>query len=264
VFTGTLPNTDPCEHRTEHDMRTPQDQLVHLATQQEAIRRSQALVEELCRERSPITVLEAGCGSITRFDVGPDATVVGVDVSPKQLTRNERLDERIVGDIQDVDLGTRTFDIIVCWEVLEHVSHPHRALDNLIGRLSRGGLLILAVPNVRSFKGLVTKLTPYRAHVIAYRVLFGERDAGHNDAGPFPTFLRWAISPGSLLRYAHTRRLSVTYFGVYESPMQQTVRDRYRLLGWAWTALERAATAVSRSRFRPGATEVLLVLRREL
>lgn len=42
-----------------------------------------------------------------------------------------------------------SFDLILCTEVLEHLEHPRRALDTILGALPPGGRMVLTVPDGR-------------------------------------------------------------------------------------------------------------------
>ena len=41
-----------------------------------------------------------------------------------------------------------TFDIVICNDVLEHLEHPAKALENIIKGLKRGGVLYINTPNL--------------------------------------------------------------------------------------------------------------------
>ncbi len=130
--------------------------------------------------------LEAGCGSWSLFRVPDTVHLVGLDISEDQLSRNHRVQEKMVADLQSVQLEP-AYDLIVCIDVIEHLERPDLALDNLLAGLAPGGLLVVKAPNPASFKGWITRSTPLRWHVLAYRHLFGVTHAGTEDRGPFPT-----------------------------------------------------------------------------
>ena len=52
-----------------------------------------------------------------------------------------------MGDIQTLEMG-RKFDTILCSQVLEHLPHPQRALENLAAHLEPEGRLIVTVPHL--------------------------------------------------------------------------------------------------------------------
>ena len=101
----------------------------------EQITKLQSAVGELLTNTEPLKVLEAGCGSSSRITIGQDAYIVGIDISEKQLERNSSLNGKLLGDIQSYDLPVSHFDVVVCWNVLEHLREPERALRNFVKAL---------------------------------------------------------------------------------------------------------------------------------
>ena len=144
----------------------------------------------LCEKEKPVMVLEAGCGSCSHIEIKSKAYFIGIDISLEQLERNSNLNEKIHGDIQSYNLPKRTYDIIICWDVLEHLPNPDKALSNFSAAIKDEGIIILTMPNVLSFEGVVTKLTPHWFHIWVYRNIFHEKWAGTEGRGPFKAFLR--------------------------------------------------------------------------
>jgi 2-polyprenyl-3-methyl-5-hydroxy-6-metoxy-1,4-benzoquinol methylase len=166
--------------------------------------------------RTELKMLEAGCGSASWVTFEQKAYVVGLDISDKQLQRHPGLDERVQGDLQTYDFPPETFDIIACWNVLEHLPEPEKALDRFASAIKKDGLIILGLPNLMSFKGLLTKYLPYELHVWVYKYLRGVKDAGKDDTGPFKTFLKPAIAPNAVKQFAAQKDLDVVYFDIYD------------------------------------------------
>lgn len=225
--------------------------------------RLQTLLAAFTDGRERIRVLEAGCGSYPMsVDLGQSAHIVGIDISRRQLERNDVVDEKIVGDLQTFPLREREFDLIFCWDVLEHLKRPDLALLNFQRTLRPGGLIVIKVPNVLSLKGLVTKLSPHRFHVWVYRHVFGYADAGQDDKGPFPTFLRLSMSPPALARFARRNGLQIVYSTLYEAHNQMRLRGRFGLDGRLWRALRVAVERLTRNSVNLEGTEFLIVLQR--
>jgi SAM-dependent methyltransferase len=149
-----------------------------------------------------IRALEAGCGSMSHVRVPQSAHVTGLDISAAQLERNPRIHDKIVGDLQTIDLPPESFDLVVCWNVLEHLRHPDAAVIRLAAAVRPGGALVIACPNPSSLRGLLARLSPQRSHVWFYRRLLGVEGAGADDVGPFPTIMSHRISARALCRVA--------------------------------------------------------------
>jgi SAM-dependent methyltransferase len=164
--------------------------------------------------------LEAGCGSATQIRLKPSAYVVGIDVSKDQLSRNEDVQEKIVGDIQTYSLPKDEFDVAVCWMVLEHLPRPQDALLNLFESVKPQGLLILGVPHLLSFKGVVTRITPFWFHVLFYRLM-------KYTSRPFPTYCRADILPTKMIRLAENNGFQVVFCELMEGGVAKRLRSRF-------------------------------------
>jgi len=103
-------------------------------------------------------VLDAGCGTGygTQMIADSGATsTVGVDISEAALgAAAERIDEHVglkQGDLCDLPFAAASFDLVVCFEAIEHVVDPERALDELRRVLSGTGILLISSPNRREY-----------------------------------------------------------------------------------------------------------------
>jgi len=114
-------------------------------------------VSDLVVAQRPRRVLEVGCGEgmvlahlAARL---PDARFDGLEVDETALVRARTRcpDVALVrGDACELPFGSRTFDLVVCLEVLEHLPEPTRALREL-RRVARGGCLV-SVPHEPFFR----------------------------------------------------------------------------------------------------------------
>jgi len=195
---------------------------------------------------SPV-VLEAGCGSRSHVRLPKNSFVVGIDISKAQLDRNDSVSEKIEGDIQSYRLDRERFDVIVCWDVLEHVRDPERAVRNFVNALKPGAIAILAFPNVSSLWGLVTKYSPHWFHVFYYRYVLGNARAGIDDNGPFRTYLAWKLNLDNFKKIAKEQNCSVVFERLYD-PMLHSLIKRSKLLGGAYKTVARALHIVSLGR----------------
>jgi SAM-dependent methyltransferase len=229
------------------------------------IKRLQDELDRLLSGRENLRVLDAGCGRGTwhwaPYDFGPGAHVVGLDPSRSALALNETADETVVGDIETDPLPMYAFDLILCWDVLEHLSSPKKALGNLIQALTPGGIVLLKVPNVLSPKGLVTKLTPLRFHVWLYRAVAGYAEAGTEGHGPYRTYMRLSLAPSALQRFARENGLRVEVFELFSADYWQRALERRPVLGRAWQAVGLLYWLLTFGK-DPRLTEVALILRK--
>lgn len=219
-----------------------------------AIAELERIILAATNEGRTLAILDAGCGDRCALAYPSDADVTGVDVSSELLARNTRLDRRIVADLGEADLGRQRFDVVVCWDVLEHVRDPGSALDNMADALAPDGLLVVKVPNVRSLKGLATKFTPYRSHRWLYR-RFGITE----EAMPFPTPFSWSLAADPLRSWGRKRGLSLRWEARWEAEIQERLRAKVRLEGRIWGTARRLGGALTFGAVDGRATDFVLV-----
>lgn len=176
-----------------------------------AVERIQNILNTYLQGAEQPCILEAGCGSVSHLRFPPQSVLVGIDISPEQLERNNFVHEKILGDVQSYPLPNARFDVIVCWEVIEHLPYPEKAIANFAQALKPNGLLVIAAPNPLSLKGLVTKLSPHWLHVAIYRYIFRDPHAGEPGRAPFKTFLRLATAPKRLQQLARRHQLETVF-----------------------------------------------------
>jgi 2-polyprenyl-3-methyl-5-hydroxy-6-metoxy-1,4-benzoquinol methylase len=191
--------------------------------------------------KSQIKLLEAGCGSATHVRFRPMVHAVGIDISKEQLARNTVIQEKILGDIQEYPLPKEEYDVAVCWMVLEHLPKPKAALSNLFDSIKPQGLLILGIPNLLSFKGVVTKFTPYWFHRFFYRFMKCK-------SSPFPTYLRVTILPRKIVRFAEDNGFSVVYFKLLEGSQSIKVKNRFWFMRLAFSVADSVMRVISLGR----------------
>jgi SAM-dependent methyltransferase len=226
--------------------------------QDETRREIQHLVDLRSSEKPLRRVLDAGCGYELPLDFPSNVHLVGIDTSAEALAKNENVDDAIVGDLETYDLGEGTYDAVICWTVLEHLKRPEAALHHFARALRAGGLLIIGVPNIWSIKGLVTKATPHRFHVWAYRHLFGDSDAGKPGSAPYRAHLKLAISPGRLTQLARADKLEVVYARRYGSPPDELPAAVLKV----WNGLAAVVRFALLGKIDPNASEYAVVFRK--
>lgn len=199
-----------------------------------------AKAEELLGNRARIKVLEAGCGAASHVFFKAEVECFGIDVSAEQLAKNSDVHHKILGDIQTYALARNQFDVVVCWDVLEHLAQPRAALANMFYSLKADGILILGFPHLLSFKGLVTKFTPLWFHTCFYKYIM------RSTSRPFKTYLRPAILPNRVIEFARENGLVQEYLRLEEGSIQRKMRQRFRTLGVLFALIEYLVRAFSR------------------
>ncbi len=94
--------------------------------------------------------LDAGAGSCGLSAVAREHGYrpTALDLNPAQAEWAARLGiEFLRGDLGEIDLGGRMFDLIALGDVIEHLPEPAAALRRLAGSLAAGGLLWISTPN---------------------------------------------------------------------------------------------------------------------
>ncbi len=106
-------------------------------------------------DRLPRNLLEVGTGSGFFLDFFaeqyPDATINGVEFDERLLAVTQARCPRAQcqqGNAETFNLAPLRFDLIVSFQVIEHLYEPERMLQNVRQHLAPGGLLIITTPNL--------------------------------------------------------------------------------------------------------------------
>ncbi len=208
----------------------------------------QRIVDSYAGKDDVIDLLEAGCGSTSRVRLSNKFRVTGIDISQEQLSRNTGLSVRILGDVQNYKFAKNSFDMIVCWDVIEHLDKPALALGSFFRAIKPGGLIILAYPNLYSIKGTVTKITPHYLHVLYYKYLLHRPDAGLNDTAPFVTPFRLDATYPRIKKMCIENNAKEVYFVLRESSSMKYVRKNFRIFDIGFGLASIASRAISLGR----------------
>ncbi len=114
-------------------------------------------IASLVEAQRPRRVLEVGCGEavVIQYLSGrvPAARFDGAELDGEALGRARARCPRVSflqADAFELPLRSRSYDLVLCLEVLEHLAEPGRALKE-IRRVSRGGCLV-SVPHEPFFR----------------------------------------------------------------------------------------------------------------
>jgi SAM-dependent methyltransferase len=175
-----------------------------------------------------LAIYEAGGGasSFLPLNLLHRAHVTVVDIDADQIRNNHYAQETILGDVQTYRFAPGSFDLVICYNVIEHLPDVEAALLRVCESLKDGGLILIGAPNPQSLSGIVTKHTPHWFHVWFYRYVRGDKQAGQPGNAPFPTFFHPLVTLSNLEAFAKTHGLEVIYRREYESPRFPEMRTR--------------------------------------
>jgi len=95
--------------------------------------------------------------------------VFGTDVSRFAIHQGTKfgVDMLTLSDISHLPFRASSFDLITCFEVLEHIYDPRTALDELHRLLKPRGILLIVTPSTGPIAGLIHLLTlePFTSHI---------------------------------------------------------------------------------------------------
>ncbi len=120
--------------------------------QRKLIDRFHRKITRIVTDLQPATLLDAGCGEGFVADAFlkamPRARITGFDVLPESVKLAQLRNPRAtfsLGDIYNIEHPDNSFDVVYCFEVLEHLQEPDRALKEMARVAQRA--VVLSVPH---------------------------------------------------------------------------------------------------------------------
>ena len=211
-----------------------------------------------------VRIYEAGGGSISILPLSLLAShsITVVDIDETQLRNNGYADAKILGDIQTHVFPPNSFDLIVCYNVIEHLPAVDQAVKQFYKAVAPGGLVLIGAPNPESLFGLVTKYTPHWFHVWFYRVILRHKDAGKPGHLPFRTVYHPIVSPKALAAFCEQMGFEVVYFNLYIGSNYTTLRKTRPVIGALVAAALGVMNALTFGRFNFEHGDYHVVLRK--
>jgi len=115
--------------------------------------------EAIAQFKQSGALLDLGCssGSFLEFMRSESWRLYGIEMSPDCATKAEAKSgaQVFVGNILDAPFPSESFDVITCFDVLEHLHEPRRVMAKVAEWLKPGGIFYVLVPNVDSAEGRV-------------------------------------------------------------------------------------------------------------
>jgi len=124
------------------------------------------------------TVLDIACGDGygTRLLAHEAASVTGIDkdaatIQQAQEKYRQPNLEFLTGDAENIPLTGNRFDLVVCFETIEHTSGQEKMMTELKRMLKPGGLLIISTPDKAYFSGRQAAPNPFHVKELTEKEL---------------------------------------------------------------------------------------------
>lgn len=207
-------------------------------------------------------MLEAGAGSISYFVLAEGAELIALDISHGQLMRNPLTSLRVQGDLQRLPIAPGSVDMVVCFNVIEHVPDAALALEGMRNCLAPCGVLLLGFPHRSSLKALVTRVTPLAVHRAWYRHVVGKKDRGEGYFDAFPMVFHPAMAVPRVLAWLAQRGFEVKFFRAYDGVAEYGIAGhglKGRIARGVYDAISLVGRAATFGRWRPTESDVILI-----
>lgn len=119
-------------------------------------------VEELIESypKTQCSALDVGCGTGYNTEKIRKKTsrILGLDV--KNLVKNKYKNsfKFVLGDARKMSFAANSFDLITCWDVIEHIKEDDQLLKEIYRVLKPGGIVFLSTPNRQRLSNLILSI----------------------------------------------------------------------------------------------------------
>ena len=103
--------------------------------------------------------------------------VFGIDGDQYAIARNQRIPNKVLGDIHELPFDNQTFNLITANMVVEHAEDPTKLLAEIDRVLEPGGLFVFHTPNLKSYKIILAKAVPDNLKKIIIKLLQDRAEA---------------------------------------------------------------------------------------
>ena len=207
-------------------------------------------------------VLDAGGGIFSHFVLPENISLLSLDISHGQLLNNTFTILKVQGDVHTLPLKRETMKGVFCFNLIEHLDNPEKALEEIIEVLIKDGFLILGCPNRNSIKGLITRLTPTGFHRWYYRVIVGKKDRGEGHFDVFSTPFRSIVSSAGIKKWLLTHNMELLFYLRYDGAKTfgiTTGSFKRVIASFPYYTVCFLAELLSFGKWRASASDILLV-----
>ncbi|MCR8456023.1 MAG: methyltransferase domain-containing protein [Crenarchaeota archaeon] len=123
-----------------------------LAAQRETCVRLYKTMLDLIPKEPNIKILDLGCGHghILSYLRGNGRDAYGLDVNVDSLQHRNLRGYFVCGDAHNLPFRDSSLDVILAFELVEHLKEPEKALEEIRRTLKRNGILLLTSPTPKS------------------------------------------------------------------------------------------------------------------
>ncbi len=115
--------------------------------------------QELAKYKQSGALLDLGCssGSFLTSMRSRSWELFGIEMSPEsgKIARTKSGGEIFIGNILEAPFEPEMFDVITCFDVLEHLYEPVQVMSRVAEWLKPGGIFFVQVPNINSAESRV-------------------------------------------------------------------------------------------------------------
>lgn len=127
-------------------------------------------------------VLEGACGKISRLisnisDPSSIKMIVGIDLLYDSIKENESMDQKIIGNLENLPFKKGSFDVVNLPGVVEHLDNPEKVFGAASYVLKEGGLLLVGTKNIYNLFMSCNRLLPMKFRLWCKRIIL--KSPGH-------------------------------------------------------------------------------------
>lgn len=98
-------------------------------------------------DRQDLHILDIGCGTGTELELlSKYGQVSVVDINKDALQQVDDSYEKILGDLEKIDLGEKKYDLVCAFDILEHLEKDKLVMEKIKKSLKDEALFIFTVP----------------------------------------------------------------------------------------------------------------------
>lgn len=187
------------------------------------LKKIKSLIDEDFNFSRETLILDIGCGDgfSTSFIINDISYkyLVGLELAPSKLAKSrERLKDfhGFVGDAECLPFTENSFDFIFCFETLEHLIDPSRAIKEIKRVLNPSGLCIISIPLDSPWQEKIIRMNK------VFKRIFNKNDDFSEHLQFFPMKRVAALLEESGLEIANSARVG------FKFPFRKTL---FRMLG---------------------------------